>query len=95
MKVKKLNMTHRVCADGNAQWVAMFQTGPAFMDAIIQMHEGFGKGSPFTGYRNEDAGHPWLFRQQETGPNSLNYHALYLTSEEQITLLSLSYTETD
>ena len=96
MKIKKLNKTHRVFTDGNAEWVAMFQTGDAFMDAILQLNTAIGQGRPYTGYRFQDSGYPWLFRQIDAvNPNALEYHALYLTTEEQITLLTLTYKEND
>ena len=96
MKIKKLNKTHRVFVEGNAKWVAMFQDGNSFMDAILQMANSFGKGAPYTGYQDHDYGHPWMFRQIDpTNPNSLKYHALYLTTEEQITLLTMAYDQDD
>ena len=96
MITKKLNKTYTVFVDGNAKWVAAFYTEKAFMGAILKLTESFGVGSPFTGYRQNDSGYPWLFRQQEVGsPNPAKYHAIYLTSEEQITLLSLAYNQDD
>jgi len=95
MKIKKLNRTHTVFTDGNAGWVAMFYTEKAFMKAIIKLSETFGLGSPFTGWRHIDAGFPWLFRQKTTSPSSAKYHAIYLTSEEQITVLSLTFGKDD
>ena len=97
MKIKKLNKTYTVFQHGHARWVAMFFTEKAFMNGIIQMYDSFGAGSPFTGYISSDSGHPWLFRQMspEKLTQGSGYHAIYLTSEEQITLLSLAYSADD
>jgi hypothetical protein len=96
MKIKKLNKTHRVFQNGDAIWVAMFTNPDSFMGAILQMSEAFGRGGPYTGFRGDDQGRPWMFRQIDfQAATPLTYHAIYLTTEEQVTFLTLAYREDD
>ena len=96
MKIKKLNKTHRVFVNGNAKWVAMFGSTDSFMDAILRMSESFGPGGPYTGYRTVDQGRPWMFRQIDfQAPKPLTYHGIYLTTEEQVNLITLMYKDED
>jgi len=97
MKIAKLNKTQNVFKDGNATWSARFYTDAAYMKAIAKMYESFGPGSPYTNNRLEDSGHPWMFRNMD--PSRLHHentnHQVYLTTEEQITFLELSFQLSD
>jgi hypothetical protein len=98
MKITKLNKTHNVFKQGNAKWQATFYTGEAYMKAIVQMYESFGPGMPYTN-RHTDNEHDrsWMFRNMD--PSVLRHentqHRIYLTTEEQITLLGFSYEASD
>jgi len=97
MKIAKLNNTHNVFKAGNATWQATFYTGEAYMKAICQMHEAFGPGHPYTNRHGDDRQHEWMFRNMD--PSVLRHentnHRLYLTTEEQITLLGFSFNPDD
>lgn len=96
MKITKLNRTHNVTKNTDAKWQAKFATSEAYMEAVITMYQAFGPGSPYMNGR-EDAGKKWMFRNRDC--SRINHdnknHLLYLTTEEQITLLTLSYKEDD
>ena len=96
MKIKKMNRTHSVCKLGIAQWVAMFDTPEGFYRGMMLMHNAFGDGRPYTG-RLTDKVAPWLFRPIEVSATmaALDYHAIYLTDEEHVTLLSVSCGQDD
>ena len=97
MKIKKLNKTHNVFKAGHAKWQAVFNTSEGYAEAIVRMYESFGPGTPYMNSISDDADHAWMFRNRDCAVlNSSNHnHLLYLTTEEQITFLTMSFKQDD